>query len=222
MSVSFPNEAMLYAPRPAVPSQSRDAGDREIEVFDGFAPQHRAEVTDLYLDAFGPKLARFLGRGARIRDFVHETLNANFAVVAIDTQTGRVVGVAGFRTEQGGLTERFGARLHGHYGPFGGFWRGLILNLLQTQERSDKLLVDGIAVAERYRGSGIGTALLHALDVKAAALGKQGIRLDVIDENRRAQALYARHGYTVTDAHDIGLLRVIFGFRRATQMTRML
>jgi L-amino acid N-acyltransferase YncA len=63
---------------------------------------------------------------------------------------------------------------------------------------ADEIYVDGIAVAGRARGLGIGTQLLDEIRSLARAHGKQFVRLDVIDTNPRAQALYERLGYRVT------------------------
>ena len=120
------------------------------------------------------------------------------------------------------MTNRFAQELRPHYGQIGSYWRGKIFDWLDRPERSDKLLVDGIAVAEAYRGHGVGTLLMSALERKAQELGKVSVRLDVIDRNVRARVLYDRLGYEVTGAHDLGVLRHAFGFRRATQMTKML
>ncbi|EKD59506.1 MAG: MobC protein [uncultured bacterium] len=48
------------------------------------------------------------------------------------------------------------------------------------------------------------------------------MRLDVIDSNWRAKALYLRLGYAVEKTDDIGLLRFAFGFRSATTMVKPL
>ena len=46
------------------------------------------------------------------------------------------------------------------------------------------------------------------------------VRLDVIDSNTRAIALYHRLGFTVVGRQDIGLLRLVFGFSAALTMVR--
>jgi len=193
-----------------------------IALVSGFSECQRSEVAALYLTAFAPKLKRILGRGPRLHAYVAGCLDPDFAILAVDAATNTIVGIAGYRTEYGGLTNRISSNLRPHYGSFGGFWRGAILTLLELPERSDKLLVDGIAVAASHRDQGVGTKLLRALDDKAVQLGKHGVRLDVVDNNLRARALYERQGYTVTSVHDLGALRLLFGFRRATQMTKML
>ncbi|AMG87817.1 MULTISPECIES: GNAT family N-acetyltransferase [Bordetella] len=52
-----------------------------------------------------------------------------------------------------------------------------------------------LAVAERFRGQGVGTRLLEALEALAARLGCCKVTLEVLEGNTRAQALYRRLGY---------------------------
>ena len=157
-----------------------------------------------------------------MRGFLAESLQPEFALVARDGQTREIIGILGVRTESGGLTTGFDRTMPRHYGWFGTFWRMRILELLETPERADKLLIDGIAVAIDRRGEGIGGALIAAAETKAHRYGKCALRLDVIDRNLRARALYARLGFIETGTHDLGMLRHVFGFARATQMTKML
>lgn len=50
----------------------------------------------------------------------------------------------------------------------------------------------------RPRGRGVGTALIDTLCREAARRGYQAIRLEVIDANPRARALYEREGFIAT------------------------
>ncbi len=78
------------------------------------------------------------------------------------------------------------ARLHGRVVGFGGMW--VIL---------DEVHLTTLAVAETYRGKGIGAALLHALQRKAAAAGAYRMTLEVRPSNRVARRLYEKFGFSV-------------------------
>jgi ribosomal protein S18 acetylase RimI-like enzyme len=52
-----------------------------------------------------------------------------------------------------------------------------------------------LAVAKEAEGRGVGSALIEASTAWAIARGDDHITLNVFDGNRRAQALYERHGY---------------------------
>jgi len=80
--------------------------------------------------------------------------------------------------------------------------------------------MDGIFVAPAARGHGVGTALLDATIAEARTRGYAEVRLDVIDSNPRARALYERVGFVAKDTQQLGPLRHIFGFKSATTMVR--
>ena len=101
---------------------------------------------------------------------------------------------------------------------FGGLWRGVVLSALDRPVEPGSLLMDGIFVSESARGQGIGTLLLDAIKRKARALGSSNVRLDVIDSNTRARALYMRQGFVAVETSETGLFRHVFGFRSSTRM----
>jgi ribosomal protein S18 acetylase RimI-like enzyme len=49
------------------------------------------------------------------------------------------------------------------------------------------------------RGRGIGTAAMDRLEQAAAGHGVQGLHLEVERANARAESLYRRRGYRITD-----------------------
>ena len=80
--------------------------------------------------------------------------------------------------------------------------------------------MEGILVHPHARGEGIGNKLLAALDAEGRARGYAELRLEVIEENTRARALYEREGFSAVASQSTGLLRWVFGFRGATTMVR--
>ena len=57
------------------------------------------------------------------------------------------------------------------------------------------LNVHDLAVLPEYRGRRIGRALLEAVEVRARARGCCKLTLEVLEQNRRARALYADFGF---------------------------
>lgn len=55
----------------------------------------------------------------------------------------------------------------------------------------------GITVGERYRGAGVGRALMEAAEAWARGCGVERIELGVYESNAPARALYASLGYEV-------------------------
>lgn len=62
------------------------------------------------------------------------------------------------------------------------------------------------------RGLRVGTALLDAIQAHARDCGLMQVRLDVIDSNPRARALYERHGFKEVATMSVWPLKPLFGF----------
>ena len=189
----------------------------DIRIAAGFLPQHRAAVAASFWQAFSGKLAPVLGPETRALAFLDRTLDPGFALSATDAD-GSFLGVAGFKTDQGALVGGGLRDLAAIYGWVGTPWRLPILALLERETKPGVLLMDGIFVTEAARGKGVGTLLLQAIKAEATRRGAQSVRLDVIDSNPRARALYERQGFVAMGTHSIGPLRHLFGFSKATTM----
>ena len=185
-------------------------------------PLHlRAEAVQLYWQAFGGKLGRVMGPEPLALRFLTRVLRGDHAIVALDAK-GALLGMAGFKTPAGSFAGGEMADVLAIYGRFGAAWRLPLLWMLGHEVDNDRFLLDGICVARGARGRGIGSALMQAIEAEAVARGYEQVRLDVIDSNWRAKALYLRLGYAVEKTDDIGLLRFAFGFRSATTMVKRL
>lgn len=185
----------------------------------GFDDAERPMVAALYWDAFGGKLGRVLGPRDRALDFFEAVLSPDHAICARDAD-GSILGVAGFKTARGALVGGGFRELARVYGGIGALWRQGLLSLLSRDTDNARFLLDGLFVAPHARGRGVGTMLLDAVAAEAAARGYAELRLDVIDRNPRARALYERVGFRPVGNTSIGPLRLIFGFRSATTMVR--
>ncbi|MCR9120932.1 MAG: GNAT family N-acetyltransferase [Phyllobacteriaceae bacterium] len=186
----------------------------------GFPEALRREAAALYFDAFAAKLAPIMGRDGRAQAFFFDVLDPDFCLSAVSGDGTRLLGLVGFKTADGALTGGGMADLARHYGWLGCVWRGLLLTLLERELEPGIFLLDGIAVAPDARGLGIGTALLDAVEKEAVSHGCPTIRLDVIDTNPRARALYERRGYEPVSVEQLGPLRHLFGFASATRMEK--
>jgi ribosomal protein S18 acetylase RimI-like enzyme len=185
----------------------------------GIPHKHREEAAALYWEAFGEKLHFVLGPKYRAIRFITSVLRADHGVCAHD-ENGRLVGVAGFKTSQGALVSGAFQDLRRVYGWTGAAVRVALLAALESDVENERFLMDGLFVAEEARSKGIGTALLDAVTIEAKRRGYRQIRLDVVDTNTRAKALYRRRGFTELKTQKIGVMRHVFGFRTATAMVR--
>jgi ribosomal protein S18 acetylase RimI-like enzyme len=184
----------------------------------GLPPGQRAAAARLYWQAFGGKLGRVMGPEARALAFLNRVIREDHVIAALDGDT--LLGLIGFKTPQGAFAGGDMADLRAVYGLTGSLWRGALLEMLSREVDSERFLVDGICVAPEARGRGVGSALIEALCAEARARGYAEVRLDVIDTNPRARALYERQGFIATRTAPMGPLRHVFGFDAATTMVR--
>ncbi|EYD72039.1 GNAT family N-acetyltransferase [Limimaricola hongkongensis] len=192
-----------------------------MKIAPGFAAAERPRIAALYWEAFGPKLGRVLGPRPRALRFIEVALDPAHALCAREAD-GTLLGVAGFKTAHGALVSGGLRGMRAAYGGVGATWRAGLLALLETDVDNRRFLIDGIFVAPEARGRGVGSRLIEALAQEARMRGHAEIRLEVIDENPRARALYERRGFVAAEHHPLGPLRMIFGFRAATTMIRRL
>ncbi len=188
-----------------------------VTISAGFAEHHRSEATRLFWQAFKAKLNPVMGPEAKAQRFLARVADPSHAISATALD-GALLGIAGYKTAQGAFIGGDWADLTAVYGTLGALWRAPLLSILERNLADDVLLMDGIFVTEAARGQGVGTRLLNAIKAEAASRGLSQTRLDVIDTNPRARALYEREGFVAGERHDLGPLRLLFGFRHATTM----
>jgi ribosomal protein S18 acetylase RimI-like enzyme len=190
-----------------------------IHIEHGFTDADRPQIAALYWEAFGAKLGRAMGPRDKALIFFHDALNPSHAICA-RAADGQLLGVAGFKTIDGALVDGTLSDMARVYGWLGATWRVTLLAALERDTENARFLMDGIFVAPTARGQGVGTELLAAVTAEARRRGYSEVRLDVIDGNDRARALYERQGFLPIGTQSTGLLHHIFGFRSATTMVR--
>lgn len=183
----------------------------------GFPDHLRPAAAALYWEAFGAKLTRPLGPPEKGRAFIARVLRPEFAF-AERSDDGRLLGVAGFKTTNGAFVGGHFSDLSAIYGTFSALWRGLLLEFFERETEPGVLLMDGICVSAEARGQGIGTKLLNRIADHARATQHRAVRLDVIDTNPRARALYERVGFQAMGTTKMGPFARVFGFSSATTM----
>lgn len=187
----------------------------------GFSDTQRYQAAALYWEAFGGKLGTVLGPDERALRFIAGALRPDHCFSATGAD-GQLLGLAGFKSPEGAFVGGTGAHMAQTYGWIGAGWRAAALWMLSNEVDNHRFLVDGIAVTRAARGMGIGTALIQALCDEGLARGYNSIRLEVIDSNWRAKALYERNGFMSVHTEKMGMLRHLFGFASATTMVRPL
>ena len=177
------------------------------------------KVAALYWEAFGKKLGSVMGPKDRALRFIASVLQSDHGICAHD-DAGHLLGVVGFKTAKGALVGGGYQDLRRVYGTMGAVVRIAVLAALERDTENQRFLMDGLFVDPRARGQGVGTALLDAICAEAAHRGYTQVRLDVIDTNPRARALYLKEGFKEVKTTGIGPLRYVFGFSSSTTMVR--
>lgn len=190
----------------------------QVHIQNGLPDEDLDRAAQMYWQAFGAKLGKVLAPERKALAFLRRVLRADHAVSAVDAE-GRLVGLAGFKTAHGAMVGGGLGDLVAVYGLFGALWRAALLSVLERDLAADVLLMDGIMVHETARGQGVGTRLLDAVKQEARLRGCRSVRLDVIDTNPRARALYEREGFEAGAVAHLGPLSRVFGFRSATSMS---
>lgn len=187
----------------------------------GLRPEHCPAAAALFREAFKGKLAPVMRPEELALSFLQTAVDSSHAISALSEQD-ELLGVAGFKTSRGGFVGGGIRELSAAYGPLGGFWRGMMLSILDRPVEAGSLLMDGIFVTASARGQGVGGLLLSAIKQKARELGCTSVRLDVIDSNPRARALYERQGFVAQETSSTGLFGYVFGFKSSTRMIYVL
>lgn len=153
----------------------------EVVAPERLSSDERAATARLYVEAFRRKLR--LPLGADPTDFVSTHLRPDRLLLA--RAAGAVVGVAGLRHDGEGFFDPEPPAFRGRYGLLGGV-RAAAWRWTRTSERADQVLLDALAVRSDLRGTGVGSALLTAVDALARERGASAVILEVVDTNPRA------------------------------------
>ncbi|MFI2632971.1 GNAT family N-acetyltransferase [Streptomyces collinus] len=198
--------------------EGTDPGTGPVTVRRGVPVGAERRAAELYWDAFGRKLGPALNPPGKAVPFIAAHLNADRAVCAISG--GRLVGLAGYQLGGRALTGGSASAVLRTYGYLGGLYRLPLLSLFERRPAPGQLVMDGIAVDPDARGRGIGSLLIEEVAAVAAEQHCREIRLDVIDTNPRARALYERRGFTAVRTEHTPCLRGLLGFGAVTTMHR--
>ncbi|WP_067338344.1 GNAT family N-acetyltransferase [Stappia indica] len=187
-----------------------------MNVLSHVRPGDELSATRIYAEALIQKLRPFFGTADAAAEFLAPHLQRDRGVSAVIGD--RIVGIAGYRLDGHGLFEPKWRHFRERFSVLGTAIRVAGLALLEKEEDEDVMAMDGIAVTQEARGAGVGRALLAEILDIARRAGKRAVRLDVIDTNPRAKALYLRCGFVEEGQRRLDLLRPVFGFNTVTTM----
>ncbi|MFD2470604.1 GNAT family N-acetyltransferase [Amycolatopsis silviterrae] len=175
-------------------------------------------AAELCWGAFGRKLGPALNPPEKAVPFLAGQLRADRAVCAF--AGGELVALAEYRLGGQAPAKGSAAAVLRTYGPLRGLYRLALLALFENRPKRGRLVLASIAVDPGFRGHGIGSLLVEEVSAIAAERGCREIRLDVIDANPRAKALYERLGFATVKTTRTPYLRRLMGFGAVTTMGR--
>ena len=176
--------------------------EADVIIEHGLPDELRAQAVEIFEEAFGEKMRTAVGDKRKRKAFMGRAYQADHVIIA--RRDSQLLGMAGLSSKgppyAGGLlgTSWDPRPYRDLLGWVGACWAVWGQRLADHQPESNEIYLDGIAVTPEARGHGIGTRMLAEISAVARANGKRFVRLDVVDTNPRAQALYERVGYKVT------------------------
>ena len=174
------------------------------------------EVARLFMDAFALKVAHELR--PRTPEQAHRLIAGSLAPdlgwVALDDENG-VVGIVGVGMRGRRFSRISYSMLAHEFGYLGAISRWLLVlgEHVLTRPRKRQWRIEALAVDEKVRGGGIGTALLKSVIEAARAARMRTVALEVVDVNDRALQLYERLGFRRTFTLPTGRLTAAGGYR---------
>ncbi len=189
-----------------------------IQIREGLPYPLRWRAAELFYDAFRQKAQALLGSKAHAVSILARDIESDQAIVAL--RGGDLAGLAGIQHNRKPFLNVHFSTLVDEYSLFPALYRGFIASFYRRPYRPGELVMDGIAVDERLRGQGVGTRLLQAVIEFAAKHDYHTVRLDVVDTNPKARALYEKMGFVATVTHRYPFTRRWMGFSASTTMIR--
>ncbi|KAB3532135.1 GNAT family N-acetyltransferase [Alkaliphilus pronyensis] len=191
-----------------------------ITIEKGFDQKNRHRAAQLYSKAFERKFAKVIGKEEVIEVLLERVMNPNCSFGAYNTEN-KLIGLVGYHVRNQMLISISPWDFIKTFGLLSGFFKAILAHIIfhRKADNEKQLLMDGIAVDATCRGQGVGTLLFNTLITFAKSEGYESIKLDVIDENPKAKALYERLGFVQKEYKKLPrLVAVLIGVKGVTTM----
>lgn len=172
----------------------------QLDIRFGLKDEERLQVARILYESLGRKIQPVFGPIDKGLPIVAEIFQEDRMFVAISD--GIVLGFSGLQFLGKSYLDpsfRFLVRRYG-LGVFRVIFNGW---LLEADAEEDELYLDTLAVAENWRGKGIGTLLIDEVLSIARKEKFRCVKLSVVDTNPRAKAFYERVGFQVKKTDNI-------------------
>ncbi|MHA1520778.1 MAG: GNAT family N-acetyltransferase [Promethearchaeota archaeon] len=194
-----------------------------IEIGNSLSEPQKDAILEIIYEAFEKKITNLelipesKEQGLRI---FKESANFEQCIIAFSQST--VVGGVGMSFRDRRFYKFRWKVLRKEFGTWGALWRSVIQAFSLGKLKDDEIYIGVIAVSKLYRGKGIGTQLLKAVEDYAREKGFKFITLEVINTNPRAHALYERFGFENIKERKFGAITKRAGFTSSFKMKKIL
>lgn len=193
----------------------------DLQLVPGIPEEYRDQAVRIHAAAFGAKMLRLLGDDQRTHAFWRSVLTDEGNTVAVDGDSGRVLGLLSTTDVQHRAMAQPWQSARSAYGGLSAVWRLALLAPLQHKPKPGELHIEFLAVAPEARGLGVGGVLLTFAMQLAKIRGLDRVTLAVVATNPRAKAMYERSGFRVYRTHRLAPgSRWLFGFSSYDAMVR--
>jgi ribosomal protein S18 acetylase RimI-like enzyme len=190
-----------------------------FEIIHGLPHAMGLQAADLFYEAFRRKFEPIARSREKAVAVLAEDFDSERVILAVDSSE-KVLGIVGLNYGGRRLANLRWQTFRSHFGPFAGSWKRLAFSAFMRAQEPGQLQMEGIAVHADARGMGIGSCLLEETCSVARSVGLATVRLEVIDTNPRARALYEREGFQPGRTHRLPLIGGWFGFSAYTTMLK--
>ncbi len=185
----------------------------EIEITQTISEIQKDEILEIIYTAFEKKLSNLeLKPKSREQGIRILRKSANYEQGLYGIYKSKIIGGVGMTFRKKRFRHFQWKVLKEEFGFVGALWRSIVQKFSVDHLKDTELYIGSIAVAENYRGKGVGTQLLNAVNDFAKKNEFEAIILDVVDTNPRAFELYKRYGFEIIKKRKFGFITRSAGF----------
>ena len=162
----------------------------------GLTDEFQLRAAMLIYDTFVKKFQYTLGPRKKGIHFIAHSFKPEFGLMAL--RNGDFVGIASAKTTKGELVQfQFGLWIRTYH--IKAVQRFLItFPFWYERHGPDELLLSSLCIVESAQGQGIGTLMIQEFIQYGTNQGYRVLKLNVINSNLRARALYEKLGFKIT------------------------
>jgi len=165
----------------------------DIKILNKLDKSYYSDAVCIFYEAFEQKIRAFIKSKEKALSIYEKSLIPDKIFPAV--LDNKIVGFAGLQHNGRSFIEVKYATLRLYYNPFKSAFIYQIFKLMTPKIKKDTVRIDSIAVLKPYRSMGIGTMLINEVFDFARKNGLKKVRLEVVDTNPKAKALYERMGF---------------------------